>query len=210
MAGTIVLAAMILAPGVTASLQTLHPGNWQNTVIGRDYLVFFTVQGCKHCEKLAPMMEYVAQSAPELRVGRVDATAHNGLARSFGVKRFPSIVRFDAQSIVYEYTANARTPPQIIAFARGDHRYGSAGTVAPEELLDNVPEWWLMLEALWPPFRTAITWALGIALGIKGLAVGCLKLLKRGDKARSRGAKDEDGRSQESNSDEMGKSGKQE
>lgn len=167
-----------------APVTQLDPKSWQRTVVGRDWLVYFTVQGCKHCERLAPMMDYVAEQAPELRVGRVDATTHNGLARTFGMDKFPSIARFDAQSVMYEYTGRQRTPQQLIAFARGDHSLGSAGTAAPTKLLANVPDWWIMLEALWPPFRMALTWAVGIALGIKGLAMGCLKLLKRGEKPR--------------------------
>ena len=88
---------------------------------------------------------------------------------------------------MYEYMGK-RTPPDLVAFARGDRRLGSAGTVASTELLANVSETWLMLEALWPPIKMALTWAVGIAFGIKGLATGCLMLLQRGktDKGRPR------------------------
>jgi hypothetical protein len=126
-------------------------------------------------------MQYVADTAPDLRVGRVDATAHNGVARTFGLQKFPSIVRFDAQGVVYEYVARQRTPDQLIAFARGDHRYGSAGTVAPRELLPDVSEWWMLLEAMWPPIRTSLTWAIGVALALKGIAKGCLMLLRHNE-----------------------------
>ena len=35
-----------------------------------------------------------------------------------------------------------------------------------------------LLEMLWPPLKTALTWAIGIALGIKLLAMCLLKLLQ--------------------------------
>jgi thiol-disulfide isomerase/thioredoxin len=175
------LCVLLAYAAAAARIVDLRPESWGSSVVDRDYLVYFTVQGCKHCEKLTPMMQYVADTAPDLRVGRVDATAHNGVARTFGLQKFPSIVRFDAQGVVYEYVARQRTPDQLIAFARGDHRYGSAGTVAPRELLPDVSEWWMLLEAMWPPIRTSLTWAIGVALALKGIAKGCLMLLRRNE-----------------------------
>ena len=190
------LTVLLAHAAAAARIVELRPESWGSSVVGRDYLVYFTVQGCKHCEKLTPMMQFVADTAPDLRVGRVDATAHNGVARTFGLQKFPSIVRFDAQGIVYEYVARQRTPDQLIAFARGDHRYSSAGTVAPRELLPDVSEWWMLLEAIWPPIRTSLTWAIGVALALKGIAKGCLMLLRgnvpRGGELKGREGDDGD------------------
>ena len=174
----LLLVWFVPATCASSRVHNLDPTNWRDMVPGNKFLVYFTVRGCKHCKRLAPMMEHVAESAPDLPVGKVDATAHNGMARTFGITRFPTIMRFDEERTFYEYLG-PRTPPRLIAFARGDRSLGTAGHVMPEELLDNVPSWWLMFEALWPPFKTALAWAVGIAVAIKALAAGCLQLLKR-------------------------------
>ena len=49
----------------------------------------------------------------------------------------------------------------------------------PVHLQENVSEWWLLLEALWPPFKMAASCAVGIALFIKLLTTGCLACLER-------------------------------
>ena len=43
-------------------------------------------------------------------------------------------------------------------------------------------DWWLLLEAMWPPLKKAITISLGIVLALKTLVKLMLWCLKRGDK----------------------------
>ena len=42
-----------------------------------------------------------------------------------------------------------------------------------------MPEWWLLVEALWDPMSLAFKWAFGIAMGIKGFTMGLLWCLER-------------------------------
>ena len=58
----------------------------------------------------------------------------------------------------------------------------------PTELLDNAPQWWLMLELTFEPMRIALFWAVTIALSLKLCSLGCLRLLKRYGSAGPRDA----------------------
>jgi thiol-disulfide isomerase/thioredoxin len=179
-APTSVLLVAASLSSVNAAVVSLTPETWQSRVQGRSWLVYFAVQGCKHCAQLAPMMDYVSDQAPDLRVGKVDASEHNGLARTFNVKRFPTIMLFDETGIYYEFMAKRRSPPDLIKFGRGDPSLIGVGTVMPSELLPDASEWRLMAEALWPPLKVAFTWALGLALAIKGVSLCLLRLISPG------------------------------
>ena len=63
------------------------------------------------------MLEAVAQEGPELRIGRVDATVNNGLGRTFGVRRYPTVLLF-TDGEFYEFNG-PRSVPRLLAFARG-------------------------------------------------------------------------------------------
>jgi thiol-disulfide isomerase/thioredoxin len=160
----------------------LTPELWPTMVPGHVWLVYFAVDGCKHCERVKPMMEQVSREMPELRVGRVDASEHNGIARTFlPVSRFPSIVLFDQDGLTYEFEGH-RSAARIAAFARRDLRsYGKSwpgGRRAPAELQPNVSDLWLLAEAMWPAIKPALTWSVGIAVGIKGTANLILRCLR--------------------------------
>ena len=131
-------------------------------------------------ERLMTMMPVVAENAPELRLGRVDATEHNGLARTFGVRRFPTVLLFDEGGDFFEFPPQGgRSPPRLVAFGRGAPGMLAGGQRAPTELSPNVSELWLLLEASYEPLKVAIKWAVLIALGIKGLSLALLKCLER-------------------------------
>ena len=183
------LLAVCVIAAASARVHELTPDAWHATVPGRRWLVYFAIDGCKHCARLKPMMEYVAESAPELRVGRVDATAHNGIARTYSVNRYPTILLLDDDGLFYEFEGR-RSPPGLIAFARGGL---VGGRRAPTELLANVSEWWLLAEAMWDPLKLAIKWSVGIALGIKLLATGCLWCLQRSRPPRARRPRRDEG-----------------
>ena len=172
----VLLFAAAVAHG--SGVVELTPESWARRVPGRQWLVYFAVTGCKHCERLAPMMEYVATQAPELRVGRVNASEYNGIPRTFEVTKFPFILLFDSNNVVYEFHGT-RSPPRLIAIARGDPTLLGAGRPAPTQLKDNVSDWWLLAEAFWGPLKTAATWSLGITLSLKLCATGALRLLRR-------------------------------
>ena len=99
------LSTCVLAAGATrAQITVLTPDNWELTRAekgGGRWLIFFHVVGCKHCAQMLPMVEAIAdQLAADkstacvggdgcVRIGKVDASAHGGIARTFGVKKFP-------------------------------------------------------------------------------------------------------------------------
>ncbi|KAL3895149.1 MAG: hypothetical protein SGPRY_013595, partial [Prymnesium sp.] len=61
------------------------------------WLLQFYSPSCAHCKRLEPIYEKVAdhlhRGSPRIaQVGRIDGTAHPGLASSFGVKGYPTII----------------------------------------------------------------------------------------------------------------------
>ena len=44
------------------------------------------------CRMMAPVVEEIAAEHPEIRVGKVDVDAENGLAAQFGVMSIPTLV----------------------------------------------------------------------------------------------------------------------
>ena len=49
-------------------------------------------------------MAHVAAATSDLHVGRVNATTHNGIARTYGVDRFPTILLLHASGVFYEFS----------------------------------------------------------------------------------------------------------
>ena len=175
-----VLSSLLLASVATGQhVVKLTPANWHANIFAQDsrWIVYFAVTGCKHCEQLRPMMNQLAPQAAQegLRVGRVNASLHNGIARTFDCKRFPTILYIDGPSF-FEFEGKRRSIPAMLEWSR---RPPPGARRTPTELQPNVAEWWLLLEALWPPFKMAASWAVGIALGIKLLTTGCLRMLER-------------------------------
>lgn len=131
------------------------------------------------------MMPWVAENAPELRLGRVDATEYNGLGRTFNVRRYPTVLLFDEVGDYYEFSGG-RSPPRLLAFGRGAPGMLAGGQRAPDTLLPNVSEVWLLLEASYEPIKVALKWSTLLALAIKGLSLALLKCLERSGGRRDR------------------------
>lgn len=177
-------------PGVVT---LLTPESWAGSLDGRRWLVYFTVRGCEHCKRMGPMMEMVAakfdpshdsHQSDDPRVGVVDASEHNGLARTFGVKKYPTVLLFDTDGFHYEFVGG-RSAQTIMNFALGGYkRHG--GHATPRALLPNRSELWMLGEVLWEPFKKSLMWALGLALGIKGVATLLLRMLKPAADAEER------------------------
>jgi thioredoxin 1 len=75
----------------------LNDLNFDSTVLesAGPVLVDFTAAWCAPCRALSPIVERVADAAPEgLIVGSVDADAHPGLAVRYGVRGLPTLIVF--------------------------------------------------------------------------------------------------------------------
>ena len=55
-------------------------------------MVDFWATWCGPCRMMAPVVEEIAAEHPEIRVGKVDVDAENGLAAQFGVMSIPTLV----------------------------------------------------------------------------------------------------------------------
>lgn len=67
-----------LGAAVGQSVHELGRETWLQKLPGQPWLVYFAIQDCKHCQRLAPMMDALASGLPAARVGRIDGGVHNG------------------------------------------------------------------------------------------------------------------------------------
>lgn len=78
---------------------TLTADNFEDLVLNSDHhwMVEFYAPWCGHCKNLAPEWEEAAQKlSGQVKLGMVDATAHESLGSKYGIKGFPSIKLFGA------------------------------------------------------------------------------------------------------------------
>ena len=181
----VLLAVVILClpDPVAGGAVELTRENWHLTQ-GQAWYIKFYQQGCTHCQRMAPLWQAVAEqlphSSPPVRVGKVDCSAHNGIGRSFGVHRFPTVLMIDADGSVYEFFGRRGLFP-LVSFGRGGFRKQQPKMLAPSVLLTDASQLYLMMLALWRPFAMSLGLALGIALCLKGGAMMLLRLLRPKD-----------------------------
>lgn len=102
----------------------------------------------------------------------------SAVARTFGVRKFPTILFFDGAGLYYEFKG-IRSLPRLRAFIDGASGARGAGMVVPPALQPDVSDLWQLAEVVWDPLKTALMWSIGIALALKGAAQGLLYLLER-------------------------------
>ncbi|XP_065844021.1 protein disulfide-isomerase A6-like [Oscarella lobularis] len=100
----------------------LTPANFQSRVVESDdlWLVEFYAPWCGHCKSLAPEWKKAATALRGIvKVGAVDADAHNSLGGQYGVRGFPTIKIFGADKRSPSDYQGARTAQAIADAALG-------------------------------------------------------------------------------------------
>lgn len=175
------VAFFIALHAATGLVHELTRNNWHELTQDTTWLINFYQQGCVHCKRMKPLWEAVASSLEQttsFHVGKVDCTAHNGIARTFGIDKFPSVLLLEPSGNVYEYKGR-RGLHDFISFARGGFRAQEPMMRIPPELLADVSDWYLLLLALWRPLAFSFGLAVAIALCLKGCAQFALRLLQQ-------------------------------
>ncbi len=100
---------------------TLTAENFDDLVLGSTdhWLVEFYAPWCGHCKNLAPEWEEAAHKlAGSVKLGALDATAHQSLGQKYGIKGFPTIKLFAAgkKGPPVDYQG-ARDAPAIVEYA---------------------------------------------------------------------------------------------
>jgi len=112
-----------------------------------------------------------------VRVGRVNVSTDNGIALTFDVERFPTLLLLSADGRAYEFQERRRSLPLLSAFATGGYRNQLSSLAVPTTLRPNEPQWWLLLRSLWKPLKQTVVVAFSIAAclagGIKLLIYAC-------------------------------------
>mmetsp|Transcript_8211 Transcript_8211/g.30844 ORF Transcript_8211/g.30844 Transcript_8211/m.30844 type:complete len:428 (-) Transcript_8211:28-1311(-) len=108
----------LLALGGSAAVVDLHPKNFDDlTSDGSTWFLDFYAPWCGHCKRLNPILDEVAPLvAPEMRIGKIDATQHKSLAKKFDVHGYPSL-RYIHNGEMLDYDAG-RTKMALVAFAK--------------------------------------------------------------------------------------------
>ena len=91
----LVLTIAALTPSARAGVQVLDATNWEASVAAQPdtlWLVKFYAPWCGHCKRLAPILDEVADEAPDVKVGKVDCTVETGLRERFHVKGYPTLI----------------------------------------------------------------------------------------------------------------------
>lgn len=112
------LLLLVLLATVSASVEDLDE-TFKDNRKDDIWLVDFYAPWCGHCKKLEPVwlevgLEIKSSGSP-VKVGKMDATVHSGIASEFGVRGFPTIKLLKGE-LAYNYRG-PRTKDDIIEFA---------------------------------------------------------------------------------------------
>ena len=127
-----------LAPASAFSeVYELDGGNWHKMMSDDAvWLVKFYAPWCGHCKKFEPVYEQIAEKLHrrngDVRVGRVDATAHPGIVGPFNLEGYPTVLLLKGGAAVGTYKG-ARTLEGVIGFVDRSlsHRGHAAAAPAP-------------------------------------------------------------------------------
>lgn len=85
------LLTLLLPHLICAEVVTLTRENWFHHIAGaQDWYIMFSQYGCPHCARLEPMWlaleQQLTADGAAVRVGKVNVSADNGIALTFGVR----------------------------------------------------------------------------------------------------------------------------
>mmetsp|Transcript_34930 Transcript_34930/g.31463 ORF Transcript_34930/g.31463 Transcript_34930/m.31463 type:complete len:484 (-) Transcript_34930:262-1713(-) len=108
---------------IDEGVYVLTQDNFDAAIAEFDFaLVEFYAPWCGHCKKLAPeyakAAQELAESNPEIKLCKVDATEEKDLSSKFGVRGFPTLKFFlkgSSSAIDYE---GGRTHPEIVSWLK--------------------------------------------------------------------------------------------
>jgi len=115
----LVVTAALAEIATEEGVLVLTEENFQEAVDSNDFLLAeFYAPWCGHCKALAPEYEAAAKALatdhPNIKLGKVDATQHSGLAEKFEVRGYPTL-KFFSKGKPMEY-AGGRTSDTIISW----------------------------------------------------------------------------------------------
>ena len=83
-------------PAMRRAVEHIRAEEFDETVLTSDVpvLVDFYMDGCGPCNTLAPILDELARETPDVRVVKVNATHSKKFSRTYGVRRFPTVMVF--------------------------------------------------------------------------------------------------------------------
>lgn len=84
---------------------TITKENFQSEVMEASVpvLVYFWATWCGPCQMLSPVVEEIASSHPEIKVGKVNVDEQPQLAQTFSVSAIPTLLVFKHGQLVQQF-----------------------------------------------------------------------------------------------------------
>lgn len=113
------IASLAVLASAGSSVVDLTDTNFEaNVKSGGVWLVEFYAPWCGHCQELAPILDEVASDTSGfISIGKVDATAEEGLKDRFDIQGFPTL-RWTRNGVDFKEYDGGRTRLDLVRFAK--------------------------------------------------------------------------------------------
>lgn len=85
------------------SLNILSESNFDSLVGTKPAMIDFSATWCGPCQKVAPIIEAIANENPDFLVGTVDVDMQPGLAARFQVRSIPTVILLKDGQVVKQF-----------------------------------------------------------------------------------------------------------